>query len=431
MEIPGNQLLVNPMYYLTNMLTQEQIKANIQALEKQGASQKDIQSWLDSLKTSDRSLNTSQEPAEKKSLGRKILDFGVSTAKSLAETGIRSITETSPVGKVINPVLPESVDLPVIGETSLKYSEEPKKRLGQMTEDLLTALPSPTKAGIKNFFSGMKNKAVEKVAEMTLKTGGTKQVVKKEAWDIIKPDLNKVEKISALSSGQAKKEGLLNTIVVKPTQQELKVAQAVQDIVSSKNTFVDNINSINKAIENEANNVISYLEKNKIIYSPTKKLNSVLGKIEKPVSIKADPIQDKMYDLAREKFVEFASKQKGDLSGLLKARKEFDKWVEKEFPNIWKDEKMSNLNRALKDMRKAANDFIASKLPDGDLFKESLNKQSLMFDAIDNIATKNYKDIGTNVIQRTLQKNPTVKAGLKYGAGGVGLGWVGSKILGD
>lgn len=131
MEIPGNQLLVNPMYYLTNMLTQEQIKANIQALEKQGASQKDIQSWLDSLKTSDRSLNTSQEPAEKKSLGRKILDFGVSTAKSLAETGIRSITETSPVGKVINPVLPESVDLPVIGETSLKYSEEPKKRLGQ------------------------------------------------------------------------------------------------------------------------------------------------------------------------------------------------------------------------------------------------------------------------------------------------------------
>lgn len=414
------------------MLTQEQIKANIQSLEKQGASQKDIQSWLNSLQTSntrDTSQQTQEQP-EKKSLGRKILDFGVSTAKSLAETGIRTLTETSPVFKSAKPLIPESVDLPVLGETSLRYSDDTKKRVGQMGEDFLTALPSPTKAGIKNFFSGIKNKAASELAEMTLKSGKVKQVVSKDAWEVIKPNLSKTEKVTKLMSGQAKEQGLLKEVVLKPTQQELKIAKAVENIVSPKKSFVENIYAVKQEIAKEADNVIKGLEKNNTIY-PQKELNAVLNRIEKPISVKADPILNNYYDLAREKFLEFASKEKGNLSGLLKARKNFDSWIEKEIPKIWDDPKMSGLNKALKDMRMGANDFIASKLPTGNVFKESLQKQSLMFDALYNIATKNYKEVGTNVIQRTLQKNPTLKAGLKYGAGGVGLGWVGSKVLGD
>lgn len=47
------------------MLTRDQIKSNIDALEKQGASQQDVQSWLDSLKTSSPQQSMQQPTPQK------------------------------------------------------------------------------------------------------------------------------------------------------------------------------------------------------------------------------------------------------------------------------------------------------------------------------------------------------------------------------
>jgi len=110
------------------------------------------------------------------------------------------------------------------------------------------------------------------------------------------------------------------------------------------------------------------------------------------------------------------------ISNVLQARKNFDKIIEEKFPNIF--DKMSGDNlraNAVRDVRKLSNDFVAEKLPDGDPMKAVLQRQSLMFDAIDNIAANNASRVGKGLIERissSIRNNPLSSV---IGVGAVGL----------
>ncbi len=82
----------------------------------------------------------------------KFLNFGKGIVKSGIETATRSLTGDSPVNPVSNiagPLvaheltkhIPESIDIPGLGETSLRYSDDPNKAILQQGEDLLNVLP--------------------------------------------------------------------------------------------------------------------------------------------------------------------------------------------------------------------------------------------------------------------------------------------------
>lgn len=124
-----------------------QLDGIVQDMLKNKESENSIQFVVDDFKKKYESENLKplETQSEKKSLGKKILDFGVGVAKSFGETGLRTAVEQNPVLKTAKLLIPEKVNLPIVGETSLRYSDKPTEKIGQMAEDALNSLPGATK----------------------------------------------------------------------------------------------------------------------------------------------------------------------------------------------------------------------------------------------------------------------------------------------
>lgn len=85
------------------------------------------------------------KPKPQKGFLQTVGEFGKDVAKSIAETGLRVLTDpTSPVsplrnipgGEYIQKAIPEKANLPILGETTIKYSDKPLVQLGQRLEDI-------------------------------------------------------------------------------------------------------------------------------------------------------------------------------------------------------------------------------------------------------------------------------------------------------
>ncbi len=234
--------------------------------------------------------------------------------------------------------------------------------------------------------------------------------VSRDAYKVIAPELSKSEKIAAIEAGRGT-QGTFGKTIIAPSKRDLQVAKAAEGIVSTKNGFVKNVVALKSEIKKEAQSTISHLEKNDAIFNVAQ-FRKHISSIERPPLVVTDARLNNAYDLAQKKLLEFLSKQPKKLSGVLKARKEFDVWIEKSFPKIFDNPNNAPLQTALRDMRISANDFVAKKLPVGSVFRNSLKRQNLLYEAIGNIADKNYKTINKSFLQR----NPAVKKTLQYGA---------------
>lgn len=117
-------------------------------------------------------------------IGTKVLKVAAGAVKSLGETAARTTTRTNPVLSAVDPFIPEKVDLPVLGETSLKYSSDPLTMAKQGGEDLLNVFPGGGESKIlkstaKNawaFLLQQTSKSLEKnpkLAEQAAETGIT------------------------------------------------------------------------------------------------------------------------------------------------------------------------------------------------------------------------------------------------------------------
>lgn len=227
----------------------------------------------------------------------------------------------------------------------------------------------------------------------------------KFALDTIRPELTKLEKESALASGRGQTKGILRKTTLTPTKQELEIAKTAQPFLKKGAPIVENINNLRQAVSSEAENLKSIISKVDHPY-PYKELSAKLSKIEKPIAIKSDTVLSKQFDLAQKAAMDIAKKQKGTISGLLDARKEFDALVQKEFPNLY-DRANSPMRNAITAMRNGINEFIASQLPKEAKYAESLQKQSRLFEAIDNMSAKSASEVGGNILTRTAKKYPT------------------------
>jgi len=135
--------------------------------------------------------------------------------------------------------------------------------------------------------------------------------------------------------------------------------------------------------------------------------------------------------------MEIAKNKDGNLQSLLDARKEFDNWVQNEYPRVF-DESGNAVNQLVRNIRTAANDFIAQRAPDIAV-KDSLKKQNLLYDALDVLKEKSALgekqtagEIGTTAFGRFGQSHPTttglLKGGLQTGIG-LGIGATGLDLL--
>lgn len=274
-------------------------------------------------------------------------------------------------------------------------------------------------------------KLVRKTALPTLFEKSTKE--QRAVIDMVRPLLNKGETAEAIGSGRGISQTLLREGGVLPAQQDKNIAQAVQGIVDPKKDLISNVNAVRGAIKSEAQGVVQHLQEHDGIFNQNQ-LASHLDSVEKSPLLVSDAGLEKAYGLAKDKFMSFVEKNKKNLSGLLQSRKEFDEWLRSNngIPMLYSESRLSPLKQAVIDMRNAANGYIEERLPTDSPFRASLNKQSLMYRALDNMSEKAAKtDVNKTGLQKFAKKYPLVRKAAGYVAGGTAGTYGIKKIFGN
>lgn len=274
-----------------------------------------------------------------------------------------------------------------------------------------------------------------KAAALAAKTAAESVATKLRAavMDTLAPKLTAKETAEALAARGGSKTGVLRKVVVNPDPAVGRIAETVQKFVPDFNpakTLVENISVTRTALsklatELKAQVVASGKDR---IYS-FKELAAQLKTAEKPTLLVGD--LEKVYEKVIGKMLEIARSHGGKVSDLLAARKEFDDFVTKEFPNLYSSDTLTPMRSAIKSIRRTVNDYIAEHLPQEIGFHDSLTHQSRLFEAIDNMAEKAAsgaaKEVGTNIISRAAKRHPKAARIIKYGlaglagAGGAGI----------
>ena len=225
-------------------------------------------------------------------------------------------------------------------------------------------------------------------------------------------------------------KGFLGKISAIASDRTKQIAEAVKGIVDPSKTFTENANKVGEAISTEAEKLKGLIKDSDHPYT-FKELSSKLKNIDIPEFIKTgEATVQKRADSIINKFMEIAKSKDGNISSLLDARKEFDAWVQKEYPRIF-DEGGNAVNALVKNVRTAANDFISKEVPSVGV-KDSLKLQNLLYEAGDTLsekaargAPKTAGEIGTNRFGRMVGKHPL----LSTAVGGGATALVGEKIV--
>lgn len=244
---------------------------------------------------------------------------------------------------------------------------------------------------------------------------------KKEASKITEMVSPRLTQGEAEKIGGTNPKGILGKISAVVSDRTKQIAEAVKGIVNPSKTFTENANNVYKAIGDEATKLKGLIKDSDHPYT-FKELNSKLNNIEIPEFIKTGETAVKnRADSIINKFMEIARSKNGKISSLLDTRKEFDSWVQKEYPRIF-DEGGNAVNALVKNVRTAANDFIAKEVPDIGV-KDSLRTQNLLYEAGDTLSEKAAKgapktagEIGTNRIGRIIGKHPFFSTAVGGGA---------------
>ncbi len=192
-------------------------------------------------------------------------------------------------------------------------------------------------------------------------------------------------------------------------------------------TYSDKVNATRDAVSNLATSLKDDVVKGGTdrIYS-FKELGNRLNSIERPLMISSDNTLNNAYDRVIAKALDIAREKGGKVSNFLDTRQEFDKFVSKQFPNLYSSDTLTPIRSAIKNIRNGITDFTAENLPEGVGLRERLLEQSRLLDAIENMSTKSAKEVGTNRFGRFAGRHPVftglIGKGLTAGLTGAGIG---------
>lgn len=201
-------------------------------------------------------------------------------------------------------------------------------------------------------------KAVAPVAEFLGKQEAKSfaESASKKAVDIVSPRLTP----QVAENATTKTSFLRGKISIVPDDRTNEMADAVKNVVQGKSYSQDK-ELVKQAIGNEAETLKQGIQA--IDHPvPKRELISTLTKSERPVLIASDKTMNNAYDKVLNKASEIIDKKGGTASGLLDGRKDFDSFVEKQFPNLYNSDAMTPMRIAIKDIRGKWNDFVGSQL---------------------------------------------------------------------
>ncbi len=284
------------------------------------------------------------------------------------------------------------------------------------------------KVGEKALETGVKvAKVVETGAEDTLKAN-------KGAFikDLVTPEQTKAVKIDQVGRTTETGKGPFKKSVIEPSAQEAKAAEHVANVpnIDEKATLQQNYNHIKTENKAEAIRLEEQVKANDFAY-PRKELLSRLNAAKEELA--RNPVITGDAEKTAEKLIAEITRRinatpaKG--SNLLKVRKEFDQWLENQKGgNVFDPAKESALSVSNRQIRQTINTFLDEKAPNAGV-RDSLRKQTALYDAMDNIAPKAAKE-ADSAMGRFFQKMDSVlgtkNKAVQILAATVGIGGLGA-----
>jgi hypothetical protein len=246
------------------------------------------------------------------------------------------------------------------------------------------------------------------------KSGFVQELISPKATPTVKAD----------QFSRSTEQGLLRNRVVEPTPHEASMIDAVSQLpVSKYNSTLKNYNIISDANQQEAENLINALKQNDVAIAPEEIQQSLLSTFD---NLKKNPYitgdAETSASRVMQGMVNAIGKNEQTASGLLQARKDFDSWVKSQKGvGVFDPQRESAVTTAVQGIRQAVNDLVDSKVPDVG-FKQSLQKQSSLYRAMDNIETKGGLE-APNAVKRFAEKSSNLIPGKGImGKGAVALG---------
>lgn len=202
--------------------------------------------------------------------------------------------------------------------------------------------------------------------------------------------------------------GVLGKRTVTPSPAETAMANAVATIpaVTAKNTRLQNLGAIQSGITQEARKLEGLLGRSPARI-PQQTIKTSLD--DAAARLAANPIL--VGDAARtgkrtlDKAASLMAENPNTPIGVLKSRRQFDAWVKSQRPKVFDPATESALSTAVRESRQTMNDLIATHAP-GVAVKNSLSKQSALFNAVENIGPKAAEEAAT-AVGRLMQRVDT------------------------
>lgn len=264
-------------------------------------------------------------------------------------------------------------------------------------------------------------------------TGGISGTIKgREATKLAKQEKNVLEAITPNTKNLSNKEytRLLDQKRITPktgtkgsqyilSETEKQTALKYPNLLSKKDP-VKNYTAIVNEIAKQDENVGNFLRQNNGIFNSGELKNSIKKSLADITDISLD---EKVVAKNKQKLIDNFIKglDKNDMESLWKARKEFDRQIEKSFTGS-----PTLQNKIKREFRNAVQDFIAERTPD-EVYKTSMKEMSNLFKLKDLVNRKALSEKGNSAIKLWIKENP-IKAKI-IGIGAPAL--VGGAVLLD
>lgn len=334
---------------------------------------------------------------------------------SKAGEGLIDVLEDTPGPNVLFKAAPFLADK--YGEFKGKHPEAAKD-LEALANVALLAAPVKGKPKVKS-----KPTSIGKVGgkvSATAKAQKDKQI-KAFSEELVQP--KQTPKVRVDQAGRTEVVGPLQKKVVTPSFTEKMAATEVAKLegISPKNIMQKNLNIIDDAVRVEGDNLVKKLKESPVVF-PRQEIKAHIKNSLDEALVSEPLITGDLTKTAQVVFDEaqrIINKNPSTGSGLLQARKDFDKFitsrtVTQSGKTALEGERLTATNIAAKRVRNTMNDFLDSKVTNIEV-KESLRKQHNLLNAKTNLAPK-AADQGATIITRLAEKI-TKSSGIKSKAG--------------
>jgi hypothetical protein len=260
-----------------------------------------------------------------------------------------------------------------------------KGALAAGTQAAVTAAP----AAIKNFVGNRQTNHVQKLVQPK----ATEKVIQQASLE-----------------GRVQKGGLLRSGKITPSAQEAKIAESAMQVGAKGKDIIKNQQVVTQGIDDIAGKVEQRLTANNAIFNG-KELASAL-KSTKAADLEAfgnEKTAETAYQGILNIWNTTKASHKSNLSGLWKARKAFDKELERQFgKRVFDPINEAPRHAAVRSIRQTVNDFIEQKATKaGTSFLPEIREMSNLYQALENMATK----VGKDTLKSGLHKAVTSRTG--------------------